>query len=353
MNVIIAYLETMFSTYPQTPRLLEAKAELQGMMEDAYASLIADGASENEAVGRVIRDFGNLAEVAPVLGIASDIAPPPAAPESAARPAPAPATAAAAPKHPPVTLPEAQGYADAHRRIRFRVAAAVVLFVLSPATLIALPAAANAGLLPLTSGAGGFIGLLVLFVLVAIGVLTLVATSRETAPYSRIAEGRFSPDPEVTRWARGLAAEHERGRIRALQVAITLWILSPIPLIAFAMLLDDSPQNSFWVVFGVVLVLVLVALGLGVLLPKAWAYTVAETLTAGSAGAEIAPDGERSLVGVIAAFYWPLLTAIYLGWSFIGSAWHLSWVVWPIGAVLFGALAAGSGAIESYRRARR
>ena len=40
MNVIIAYLDSMFSAYPQTPRLLEAKAELQGMMEDAYTSFI-------------------------------------------------------------------------------------------------------------------------------------------------------------------------------------------------------------------------------------------------------------------------------------------------------------------------
>ena len=36
MNTIIAYLETMFGTYPQTPKLLEAKAELRTMMDDAY-----------------------------------------------------------------------------------------------------------------------------------------------------------------------------------------------------------------------------------------------------------------------------------------------------------------------------
>lgn len=64
MNVIIAYLETMFSAYPQTARLQEAKAELQAMMEDAYTGLIAEGRAENEAVGQVIRDFGNLEEVA-------------------------------------------------------------------------------------------------------------------------------------------------------------------------------------------------------------------------------------------------------------------------------------------------
>ena len=58
MDVIIAYLETMFSPYPPSPRLDEAKAELRAMMEDAYSSLISEGKSHNEAVGQVITEFG-------------------------------------------------------------------------------------------------------------------------------------------------------------------------------------------------------------------------------------------------------------------------------------------------------
>ena len=45
MKEINDYLETMFRPYPQTPRLHEARQELQGMMEDAYANLIAGGAT--------------------------------------------------------------------------------------------------------------------------------------------------------------------------------------------------------------------------------------------------------------------------------------------------------------------
>lgn len=348
MNVIISYLETMFSAYPQTPRLLEAKDELQGMMEDAYTSLIADGRSENEAVGQVIRDFGNLEEVAPVLGIAVDIAP-----ASSVVAAAGEETVASAPVHPPVTMDEARGYAEAQRRTRFRLSTAVMLFVLSPAALISLPSAAESGLVPITPDAGAFIGILMILVLVAIGVMLIITTARETGRYKRIGEGRFSANPEVTRWAQALAEQHERGRIRALQIAIALWILSPIPLIAFALLMGDAPERDFWTVIGVVLVLVIVATGLGILLPKSWAHTVAEELERGTGRGGLMDDDddeEHSIVGVIAAFYWPLLTAIYLGWSFLGNSWYISWIVWPIGAVLFGAIAAGGNAIESYRR---
>ena len=73
MDVIIAYLETMFSPYPPSPRLDEAKAELRAMMEDAYSSLISEGKSHNEAVGQVITEFGNLDELAETLGISTEI----------------------------------------------------------------------------------------------------------------------------------------------------------------------------------------------------------------------------------------------------------------------------------------
>ncbi|EYT51658.1 hypothetical protein H490_0115130 [Leucobacter sp. UCD-THU] len=358
MNVIIAYLDTMFSAYPQTPRMLEAKTELQTMMEDAYASLIAEGRTENEAVGQVIRDFGNLEEVAPVLGIAAEIAPaastaPHTGAGSAAPVAVAASSAPAAqPQHPPVTMEEARGFAEAQHRIRFRVSTAVVLFVLSPAALISLPTAADSGALPIDPGAATAIGLLALLLLVTAGVLLIVSTARDLAPYKRVSDGRFTPDAGVSHWADALAQQHERTRIRALQVAVALWILSPAPLLAFVLLMQESPNSGLWSVGGVVLVLAFVAAGLAILLPAAWAHTVAERLTGGAAAAAD-DDGEHSVIGVIAAFYWPLLTAIYLAWSFIGNAWGTSWVVWPIGAVLFGAIAAGGAALESYRRSRR
>lgn len=62
-----------------------------------------------------------------------------------------------------------------------------------------LEARADSGLVPITQSAGAFIGLLALFLLVAIGVGVLVAASRETAPFRRIDERRFSANPEVAR----------------------------------------------------------------------------------------------------------------------------------------------------------
>ena len=69
MEAIRNYLETMFANLPNTPEVLRAKNELWQMMEDKYNELIADGKSDNEAVGTVIAEFGNLNEISEDLGI--------------------------------------------------------------------------------------------------------------------------------------------------------------------------------------------------------------------------------------------------------------------------------------------
>lgn len=339
MNVVIAYLDTMFSTYPQTPRLLEAKAELQGMMEDAYASLIAEGRTENEAVGQVIRDFGNLEELAPVLGISADLGPADAG---------ASTVGASRSPYPTLTLAEAQGYATAQERNRFRVAGAVALFVLSPAALIGLDGAAESGVLGISEDAALALGLGALALLAIAGVLTLIGGSQRTAPFKHISEGRFTPHPEATRWTRDLAARHEPARVRSLQIAITLWILAPMPLIAFVLLGEDSSREDAWTGLGVVVVLALVAAGLTVLLPRSWAHSVNAKISDAAAAPE--DQRERRITDVIASIYWPLVTVGYLAWSLLAEAWEISWIIWPLAAVLFGAVAAGTSSIERYRR---
>ncbi|MBN9613607.1 MAG: hypothetical protein J0H64_09160 [Actinobacteria bacterium] len=351
MNVIIAYLETMFSAYPQTPRLLDAKAELRTMMEDAYTGYLANGLSENEAVGRVITEFGNLDELAPVLGITGELAP--AAHDSDSASASASAAAPQAPAYPPITMDEATGYAEAQRRIRFRVAASVALFVLSPAPLIVLSGAAGSSETGLNSGVASAIGLGLLLLIVAGGIMTILSTSRDLAPFARVRDGRFSPEPSVSTWAEALAQQHEQRRIGALQVAILFWILSPAPVIALSMLTEHSPQNGLWSTVGVAGTLLFVAAGLLILLPAAWAQSTAERLGSTSSRRRRYRDEDHGLIGIVARIYWPLVTAGFLAWSFIGDAWGRSWIIWPIAGVLFGAIVGALGAWKSAQANRR
>ncbi|MGO1432824.1 MAG: helix-turn-helix domain-containing protein, partial [Ruoffia tabacinasalis] len=54
-------------------------------------------------------------------------------------------------------------------------------------------------------------------------------------------------------------------------------------------------------------------------------------------------DEESEVVERLAGIYWPLVTAIFLGYSFITADWGRSWFIWPIAAMIFAAL---SGVVD-------
>lgn len=65
----MVYLENMFAGLPKTPEVEHLKQELLSGMEDKYLELKREGKSENEAVGIVISEFGNIEELTAELGI--------------------------------------------------------------------------------------------------------------------------------------------------------------------------------------------------------------------------------------------------------------------------------------------
>lgn len=48
----------------------------------------------------------------------------------------------------------------------------------------------------------------------------------------------------------------------------------------------------------------------------------------------------------VGQIYWCLVTAIYLGYSFITQRWDISWIVWPVAGVSYGAV---RGIVKSFR----
>ncbi|MGN0311267.1 MAG: XRE family transcriptional regulator, partial [Lachnospiraceae bacterium] len=43
-------------------------------------------------------------------------------------------------------------------------------------------------------------------------------------------------------------------------------------------------------------------------------------------------------IGLIGEIYWGIMVAIYLGVSFVTMRWDLTWIIWPVAGVLFGAV---------------
>ena len=69
MDTIKTYLDNLFRSLPNTEELKRLKSDLLVNMEDKYLELKAKGKSENEAVGVVIAEFGNIDELLFEMGI--------------------------------------------------------------------------------------------------------------------------------------------------------------------------------------------------------------------------------------------------------------------------------------------
>ena len=330
MNVIDSYLDTLFSPYPDTARLREARRELRAMMEDQQQGLLADGLTESQAVGRVIAEFGSLEEVATELGIDAELG------RSST------ATAASTPSAPVLGTDRARAYVQAVRRTQWLLATAVPLFVLCAVPLLLLIAAT-----PDAQGdpAGWAVasGIAAVLVLVTAGVLLLVARDALMKDFADIEEGEFTLTAEVRGHAQRVEREHRRTSTLSGAVAIGLWILCALPTLLFAFLVR---ANDLTVLYGVGLTLAMVALGLAVMIRGTWAESAAGTLLQETD--EDSPEHSSSPgIRAIAAIYWPVVVAAYLAWSFLSGDWHLSWVLWPVAGVLYAGL---SGLAVALRR---
>lgn len=48
---------------------------------------------------------------------------------------------------------------------------------------------------------------------------------------------------------------------------------------------------------------------------------------------------DTRVIGRIASVYWCVVTAAYVGYSLWSKQWAVSWVIWPVAGILFGAIA--------------
>ncbi len=361
MDAIDTFLDAMFAPYPATPRLTEAKAELRAMMEDAYGDAIAAGMTHNEAVGKVITDFGNLEELAPVLGIETELRPADAAgtagqsgPTLAAAAGPSPTLSPAPGSYPPVTLPEAQALAEARRTTSRLLGAGVAVLALAATPLLVALGLSNegTGILNVSQDTALSVALPFTLIIVAVGVGIFIRRSRAFVELRHLTEGRFTRNPQVSAWASRLRSDNEGPRSRALAVAVGLWVCSAIPAIALSGPLGRGHTSLS--PFGAAGCLALVALGLYIFLPTNWASSTYSTLTQEGHALPSSPGyaterGNR-IIGVIASVYWPVAALIYVVWGFIFDGWGASWILWPIGGVLFGVVAVIVNAVSASRQ---
>lgn len=314
MNTIRSYLENMFLGLPNTEEVARAKKELLAMMEDKYNELKNSGKTENEAVGIVISEFGNLDELGETLGIKRimenkrDI--------------------------PVVSYEEAQNYIEDSRAIVPKTAFGVLLCILSPITLLFLIGLRELNLIDVKEELLIAAGLVTLIGLVAIGVSYFLRFSSRLEKYEYLQSSIFELDYKTEQMVRSIQQQDEEIYKPAINISVILYILSALPIIITPLVFDVDGLS----VISVVVTLIIVAFS---------TYNIISKSGSSEACNVLLQEGDYSIkrksnktYQIVSQVYWCVIVAIYLGYSFITGKWHMSWIIWPVSGVLFGAIKA-------------
>ncbi|MBQ8858982.1 MAG: helix-turn-helix transcriptional regulator [Clostridia bacterium] len=251
-------------------------------------------------------------------------------------PAEEPQTAAEPPKKRMLTSEEATGFLAARTHAAPRIALGVLLCILGAAALILLTAFAEDGRLPEMTGV--FLGLGALVLFVCGGVSLFISSGLRLSAYQYMEEEPFAlPDGFRT----AIREEQEDGRprfIRHMVIGVALCILSVAPLFISLFLSNErDPSYELQIACGVVGLLLLVACGVFLIVRTSMRFGgYAVLLQEGdyAEGKKVAKKKSEA----VQSFFWLVVLAGYLAYSFATNDWAHSWIVWPVAAILSGVI---------------
>ncbi len=306
----MVYLDNMFAGLPRTSEVERMKRELLSGMEDKYLELKQEGRSENEAVGIVISEFGNIEELMAELGIQPDDMQ-----EIVST----------------LTEEEAHAYIAAKRSAGFWTGLGVWLSAIGVAFMILINTlfeSLGSSTEQDSLGIGSVLGMSGLFVLVAIAVGMFI--------YSGMKLGRFDYIEKEFQLPRTLLMTLQRSKANfaltyrvALITGVCLCILSPVFIFAGAYV------NDTYAVYGVSALLA--TAGIGVFLFVYYgniqgSYTTLLEYQHLNAAKREDARVERA----VGAIVWPLATAFFLFTGFVYQRWDINWAIFPIVGILSG-----------------
>ncbi|MIP45576.1 hypothetical protein C3578_26445 [Salmonella enterica] len=310
METIIVYLENMFASLPKTSEVEHLKRELLSGMEDKYLELKREGKSENEAIGIVISEFGNIEELTAELGIQ------PAGIEEAA---------------PVFTEEEAYDYASVKRSVGLWTGLGVFLCASGVAFLIFLVTFFEHNNIKAMTGSmetGSLLGLIGMFVLIAIAVGMFIHSGMKLNRFKYMEKGFQLPYALKMSLQRSQAHFALTYRVSII-TGVGLCVLSPSFIFAGAYINDDYAS------YGVSVFMLMAAVGVFLFIYYGniqGAYT--KLLEEHHMTAE--KKEEVRVVRAVEAIVWPLATAIFLFTGFVFQRWDINWAIFPITGVLSG-----------------
>ena len=229
-----------------------------------------------------------------------------------------------------ISIEEVNEYIEQRKKSSWRLALATFLCILSPITIMVLSILSELPNPIITETMAGAVGLTVLFAFVLCAVPIYIYCGFKNQPYAFLDK---NIPFELEYGVKGLVTEKKNAfrptyiSYNIIATCICIFAVVPLVLLSFT-------ENEILVAVALGLLMIIAGIGAGM-------FIVAGTQNASMK--KLLREGEftekeKNRTGIREAVgfcYWGILTAIFLAWSFLTNQWHISWLVFAIGGVLF------------------
>jgi hypothetical protein len=314
METINSYLDSIFLNLPQSDEIKRLKADLQDSMGEKYVELKSKGKSENEAIGIVISEFGNIDEILNEMGVQTEMR------EKFV---------------PTLNQEQAKEYISLKSSTSKMVGFGVSAIIIGAAILASVSQAIEDNLIltQLSTNAKDTFPAFILFIFLVPAIALFIYSSYRMDHFKFVEKNQFQTDSSAKAYIENLYPNAKSKQTLGVIIGVSISILSAIPAMIANMISDSATS------YGGSLLLLMIATAVFLFITTGSVASSCKQLLQIEEYA-IEKRKENKMIGIVAGIVWPLAVCIFFIIGFVFNKWEISWVVFPITGILFGGFCA-------------
>lgn len=318
MDLIKNYIESMFSKVEDSPKVRHLKDEILANMTEKYQDLIDQGCNSNEALGKVISEFGDVDELIKGYHLNSD-------------------TKQSIRSFPILADEVIKDFILLQDKSYLLTSLGVFLIIASSVFYTTGYAFFGSYTLLVTS-----IGILVNIVSLVIAIGLFITAGRYSKEAKQYILAPYSLTPEQTTYLKQELKMVEDKKQLTTMLAIGLILFPIVPLIIpFGNFLSE-----FFIILSVGLLITGLAAGIFLFIyfgnkPTPYKVLLKKGLSSQASNEEVLDFQRKKKISILLEnSYWPLVVIVYLVYSYKSGNWHMSWILFILAAAIEGAIKA-------------
>lgn len=232
-----------------------------------------------------------------------------------------------------VSMEEASDFLRLQEKNAPFIAIGVSLCIASPVLLLILSGLAESRMFGISENFAVGLGITILLMMVSIAVFLFIQCSCATKKYEFLDAVEIDTAYGVDGMVREKKEAFSGKFVLNISIGVILCILCSVPLLISSFLTEEE----YVLTAMVSLLLLIVSFAVNRFVHVGIINSSYEKLLQEG---DYTPGKKKSapIIDRIAGIYWLVVVAIYLAWSLFTMNWQITWLVWPVAGVLFGAV---------------